>query len=250
MPKLNQINALVTGKKTEATAIVTEAYKLIQKEQLFNGRERVYRPSDEEHGEKLPSESQKVQQTAKALLAVAQAKWIEIWDLVATQDAGNQLAKADVTVDGKTVLPAIPVTTLLYLEKQVNDVETYISKLPTPDPSEVWDYDATTSLLRSLKRETQRTQKEPSSFTKAPATKEHAAQVEFFFKDVPVGTWSQTLFSGAIQADLRNLLLDRVRRLKDAIKVAREQANLQEIAPASIGKLIFNYLLAGTPFGK
>lgn len=38
MRKLNQINAILTSKKGEVEKQVTEIYKLIQKESLFEGR--------------------------------------------------------------------------------------------------------------------------------------------------------------------------------------------------------------------
>ncbi len=68
MPKLNQINALVSARKNEAEKHVTELYKLVQKDALFVGRERTYRPLDEVNGQKLPPESQRVQQRADDLV--------------------------------------------------------------------------------------------------------------------------------------------------------------------------------------
>src|SRR5262249_28027830 len=116
MPKLNQINAMVTGRKGEVEKAVTEIYKILQKEQLFNGRSRQYRPYDEEQGEKLPAEAQKVQQETKKLVEQAVAKWTDLWDLTLTQDAGNQQARADIIIDGQIVLKDVPVTNLLFLE--------------------------------------------------------------------------------------------------------------------------------------
>ena len=83
MPKLNQINAIVSGRKGEAEKAVTELYKLIQKDQLFAGRERTYRPLDEVQGQKLPPESQRVQQRADDLIRQAVAKWTDLWNLIA-----------------------------------------------------------------------------------------------------------------------------------------------------------------------
>ena len=99
MPKLNQINAIVSARKNEAEKHITELYKLIQKDTLFVGRERTYRPLDEVNGQKLPPESQRVQQRADDLVRQAREKWIELWNLVLTQDTGNQAARADVVVD-------------------------------------------------------------------------------------------------------------------------------------------------------
>ncbi|VTR95691.1 Uncharacterized protein OS=Myxococcus sp. (contaminant ex DSM 436) GN=A176_04436 PE=4 SV=1 [Gemmata massiliana] len=242
MPKLNQINAVVTARKGDAEKQITELYKLIQKEQLFTGRERTYRPLDEVNGQKLPPESQRVQQRADDLIRQAREKWTELWNLVLTQDTGNQSAKADVVVDGKAVLANVPITTLLFLDKQVNDLETFVSKLPTPDPAEEWAHDPNSGLLRSKANESLRTSKEPTVIVKYDATKEHPAQTELFTKDVPVGTWTQILYSGCIAADRKNAILARVRKLQDAIKVAKEQANLLEIERQKAAEALFGYV--------
>ena len=55
MTKLNQIVAVVNGKKSRAQKQLTEVYKKPQKPGLFEGISRTYQPSDEE-GETLPAE--------------------------------------------------------------------------------------------------------------------------------------------------------------------------------------------------
>jgi hypothetical protein len=242
MPKLNQINAIVTSRKGEAEKAVTELYKLIQKEQLFVGRERTYRPLDEMNGQKLPPESQRVQQRVDDLIKQAREKWSELWNLVLTQDTGNQQAKSDLVVDGKTILSNVPVTTLLFLDKQINDLETFISKLPTPDPAEEWSHDPNTGLLRSRATESIRTSKEPTVIVKYEATEDHPAQTELFTKDIPVGTWTQILYSGCIPADKKNAVLARIRKLQDAIKIAKEQANLMEVERQKCADPVFAFV--------
>ncbi len=242
MPKLNQVNAIVTARKGDAEKQITELYKLIQKESLFGGRERTYRPLDEVNGQKLPPESQRVQQRVDDLIRQAREKWAELWNLVYTQDTGNQQAKADIVVDGRTILPNVPVTSLLFLDKQVNDLETFISKLPTPDPAEEWTHDPNTGLLRGRATESVRTSKEPTVIVKYDATKEHPAQTELFTKDVPVGTWTQILYSGSLPADRKNAILARVRKLHDAIKVAKEQANLLEVERLKVGEPLLGFV--------
>ena len=229
MTKLNQVNAIVTSRKNETEKEVTEIYKVVQKPQLFEGRERTYRPHDAENGQKLPAESQKVQQRTDVLVKQALTKWNEVWSLVLTQDSGNQKANADIVVDDAVVMKAVPITSLLYLDKQVNDLETFVSKLPTPDQSQEWEHDANSGLLRSKATESVRTSKEATVLVKYPATKEHPAQTELIHKDIPVGTWTQILYSGCIPADKRDQLLVKIRKLQDAIKVAKEQANMIEV---------------------
>ena len=245
MPKLNQINAVVSGRKGEVEKAVTELYKLIQKDQLFSGRERTYRPLDEVNGQKLPPESQRVQQRADDLIRQAVAKWTDLWNLIYTQDGGNQQAKADLVVDGQTILSGVPVTFLLFLDKQVNDLETFVSKLPTPDPAEEWTHDPNSGLLRSKATESLRTSKEPTVIVKYEATEEHPAQTELFTKDVPVGTWTQILYSGCLPTDRKNAILERVKKLQDAIKQAKEQANLLEVEKQKAAEAVFAFVFGG-----
>jgi hypothetical protein len=217
---------------------VTEFHKLSQKEVLFAGRERVYRPTDEVNGQKLPAESQRVQQRADDLLKKAVSRWTEVWNLVLTQDSGNQLAKADIVVDGQTVMSAVPVTSLLYFDKQLNDLETFVSKLPTPDPAEEWNHDTNSGLLKGKSTESVRTSKEPTVIVKHAPTKEHPAQTEIYVKDVPVGTWTQILYSGAMPSDRKETILAKVRKLQVAVKEAREQANLTETTKRDVKPLL------------
>ena len=116
MPKLNQIIAVCAGKKSHAASAITALYHTAQKEALFCGLSKSYRPKDEE-GERLPGESQKVQATVGSLVADFRSTLTELWDVVATQELSNTTAKADIVVDGATVLRDVPVTMLLFLEK-------------------------------------------------------------------------------------------------------------------------------------
>lgn len=243
MPKLNQVNALVSGRKSETERMVGEFYKLIQKDSLFEGRTRRYQPLFEE-GEQMPPEDQKVQQRVRELLALASAKWVELFDLVATQDAGNQVAKSDVVVDGVPILKDVPVTTLLFLEKQLNDVETFISKMPTPDPAQTWDYDPALDVLKTRESVTYRTKKVPRNHVKFGGNEHHPPQVEVYTEDIQVGKWQQVLFTGKIPAVEKNLLLVRIKALKDAVKLAREHANSREVFTFKIGKALFEYIFA------
>src|ERR1700722_17284263 len=200
-PKLNQINAIVTARKSEIEKAVTELYKMNSKPALFNGREKTYKPFDEEKGVKLPPESQKVAMKADDLVKQVSEKFKEIWSLVLTQDTGNQSANSDLVVDGVTVMPKVPITTLLYLDKQVNDLETFVSHLPIPDIAEEWSKDPNSGLLKTNASETVRTSKEATVLVKYEATKEHPAQTEVIQKDIAVGKWNQILYSGCIMAD-------------------------------------------------
>src|SRR5262245_3050946 len=139
-PKLNQVIAVASGRKSDVQKVVTELYHAIQKEALFDGISRSYKPRADD-GEALPSESKHVQKRVKDLIKDATGAWTELFDVTLTQDRGNTQARGDVLVDGQAVLKSVPVTTLLFLEKQLHDVETFVSKLPVPDPAYRWELD-------------------------------------------------------------------------------------------------------------
>lgn len=239
MPKLNQIIALVNGKKKIATDTITAAYHSIQKPELLNGVARNYRPKDDD-GEQLPPEQKLVQVRVKSLLESVMPVLADTWDMVATQDVAN-------TETGVEILPGypkVPVTYLLYLEKQLTDMMTFISKLPTLDPAEEWEFDVDRGVYTSSS-ETTRTKKVPKVVVLYEATKEHPAQVQVVNEDVTAGYWKTTKLSGAIPAAKRNLLLANCQTLKDAVIVAREKANNYDVENVSIGKLLIGSIFQG-----
>lgn len=245
MGKLNQVIAVLGGKKKAAAEALTVAYHKIQKGALFDGLSRTYQPKDEE-GERFPPETKTVQVTVADLVREVRAALTEAVDLVATQDRANTQAVADVRVEGSVVLGKVPVTHLLYLEKQLTDLETFVGKLPTLDPSETWVADEASGYWATRPSETVKTKKVPKAFVRYEATKEHPAQVETFHEDVVTGHWKTVKFSGAIPVPERSAILDRVRQLREAVVKAREEANGMEVLPVSTeGKAIFDFV-----FGK
>jgi hypothetical protein len=245
MTKLNQVLAIVLGEKGRAEKALTGVYKRLQKPQLFSGLQRTYRPRDEE-GVQLPPESTRVQTTVPNELALARTAKTRLLDLVATQDSANCTASADVKVDGVTVLHQVPVTTLLFLEKQLVDLHTLMETLPTLDPAVDWEYSAEAGCYKSAPTEKTRTQKVMRNHVKAEATKEHPEQVEVFTEDVVVGYWATRLFSGAIPFDDKRAMIGRVQALQDAVKTAREEANAADVSDKSIGKGVFDFVLGVT----
>src|SRR5580704_12206016 len=114
MGKLNQVIAVVAGKKKNASDVLTSCYHRVQKAPLFDGISRTYQPKDED-GEKLPPESKSIQVKVGDLITEARTALTEMFDIVATQDYANCEARADVIVNGTTVLSKVPVTHLLFL---------------------------------------------------------------------------------------------------------------------------------------
>lgn len=240
--KLNQILAVEKGVKSDTQRKVTDAYHTIQKNALLSGISRTYQPIDDE-GEQLPAESTRVQVKGEELLTQVGTALTRLFDVTATKDWANCVARADVKVDGVTLLERVPVTYLLFLEKQLVDVHTFISKLPVLDAAEAWMLDESTDCWRTEPVKTTRTKKVPRNHVKAEATDKHPAQVEVYHEDVVVGLWTKVTFSGAVPQKRINELLARVAKLQDGVKYAREEANGTEVTDQRIGEKVFGYLL-------
>ena len=75
--KLNQIIAVVGGKKTQTEKKMTEIYHKIQKPTLFEGISRTYHPLDEE-GEMFPPETKNIQYSVSDSLEEAKKALVEL----------------------------------------------------------------------------------------------------------------------------------------------------------------------------
>lgn len=245
MTKLNQILAIDTGVRSRNYAEIGEIYKRLQKGELVNGQTRVYKPKDDD-GETLPSETHLVQVRVSDALDEVRDLTSRMWDVAAAKEWSNTRARANiVTEEGETVLEDVPVTYLLYMEKQLSDMHAIVMTLPLLDPQYTWSFDGGTDLWRAEPEERHRTKKVPKSFEKAPSTDKHPAQVEMFTEDVIVGFWEATQFSGAMPARERAQLLQRVESLQRAVKMAREAANNMDVEDPKPSAKLLDFL-----FGK
>ncbi|KAB8141740.1 hypothetical protein F8S13_18540 [Chloroflexia bacterium SDU3-3] len=241
MAKLNQIIAVEKGVKSRTFQELTEAHHALQKPALLAGIARTYRPKDDE-GEQLPPESTRVQVRAEEMIQQTAQILSRLFDITATKDWTNCVAQADVVVDGQVLLAKVPVSYLLFLEKQLIDIHTFVKKLPTLDSSESWSFDASADAWATDAVQTLKTKKIPRNHVKAEATDKHPAQVEVYYEDVTVGYWRTVKFSGALPAKRVSELLERVEKLQNAVKFAREEANNTEATDQKLGEKVFHFL--------
>ena len=245
MARLNQIIAVEKNIKSVSQAELTAHYQALQKAALLSGISRTYKPKDDENGEQLPPESTKVQLKTATVIKQVSDTLTKLFDVVAVKDWANCEARADVVINGNVLLKSVPATYLLFLEKQLVDLHTFIKKLPVLDSSETWDHDPAADCFITEPTETVKTKKIPRNHVKAEATAHHAAQVEVYHEDVIVGRWKTIKYSGALPAQRVNELLARAEALQKAVKFAREEANSTEVKDIKIGDKFFAYL-----FGK
>ncbi|GGV33539.1 hypothetical protein GCM10010182_66700 [Actinomadura cremea] len=239
--KLNQIIAVEKGVKSKSVQDLAAAQQAVQKAPLLSGISRTYQPKDEE-GEQFPAESTRVQVKVDDVLNDVTGSLTRLFDVTATKDWANCEARADVTVDGTAVLRDVPVSYLLFLEKQLKELHGFVRRLPVLDAAETWVFDPSTDVWRTEPVRTVKTKKVPRNHVKAEATEKHPAQVEVYYEDVSIGQWTTVKFSGALPARRVNELLGRIERLQDAVKFAREEANGAEVTDRRVGEAVFGYL--------
>jgi hypothetical protein len=241
--RLSQVIAVEKATKNQCNNEITAAYHEVQKPALFAGISRTYEPKDEE-GERFPAEKQIVQKHAADLLEFTARSMTRYWDMTCTKDMTNTHAKADVVLDGHTIVKDAPVTFLLFLEKQLTDLATIIKKLPVLDSGETWEHDATTNAYATPATQSVKTKKVPRAFVKAAATVEHPAQVDTYTEDVVIGTWTTRKYSGALPQKRVTEILDRIQKLQAAVKMAREEANTVTVThEPHVGRAVFDYVL-------
>ena len=243
MPQqLHTILALAKGMKSQEYADLSAYHKLCQKHELFNGLIKTYRKLNED-GEDLPQERKRVQQNVASVIADVRAKKQEYLTIEARREWTNCVARADIVVNGQVMAAQVPVSYLLFLEKQLVDLRTFVEKLPVLDTSEDWHFDANAAMYKTDAVETHRTKKVETPIVLYEATKEHPAQTQMITKDVLAGYWSTVKESGALPIPERARMLERVEALIRAVKTARELANnTEEAQTPPIAEAMLGYL--------
>lgn len=243
MSKLNQIIAIEKGIKSRVYSTITELNKASQKPELFNGFVKTYRKKDEE-GEEYPQERKKVQMKTEDSLDQISNALTELFDISATRDWANCHAVADVIINGEKLIENAPTPFLLFMEKQINDIRTFVENLPVLDESEDWLKDDNSGLYKTSAIPTHKTKKVQRPIVLSEATKEHPAQTQLITEDVTVGYWDTLKHSGALPAPRKKEIIERIEEFSKAVKFAREQANAAEVVKQQVGSKIFKFLLA------
>lgn len=227
MARLNQIIAVVQGKKSRVQKLLTTIHHGWQKDRI-SGIGRTYTPTNEE-GERLPPEQRIVQLRVSDALDRAREQLVDFIDTVATQETSNCVAQADVQIGQQVLLAAVPVTVLLFLEKQLIDLRTLAENIPTLPSDRAWVWDENKNCYATTPETTVRTQKIPTTHVKFEPTEHQPGQADVIMVDKTVGHWSTVHTSGAMPEQDRDEIIGRVEKLQEAVKRAREEANATEV---------------------
>lgn len=240
--KLAQILALESKAKDGYKNLLNHVDRSGSNVGKTSGKLHQYRPFAEDDVELLPPEKTNVEVRYTELLRELKAGMPEYLDIVGAKDYTNVIACADVIVDGVTLVSKAPVPYLLFLEKQLTDLHTMISRMVEPDASENWKWDNDQEILVSEMTSTQRMVKKTVPLVLYPATDKHPAQTTTVEDTVLKGTWTKIKYSGAIPGTEKRKLIARIDSLLRAVKLAREEANSTKMNYNPIGEALVSFI--------
>ncbi len=246
--KLHAVLAVEPDIEAAAKKIMKETVEtFVKRTEHFGGYTRVLKFYDEkrQHEAAAATEIKELTTTVPERLDY-QSGFISRWiDAAAQKEATNQIAKADIIVDGKTIAFDVPATLLLNLEHKLKAIRDTFKVIPTLRPGIKWveDNQKGKGIYRAENPEkTHKTEKIIEYTEIAKATIEHPAQVEKLTVDKPVGDYEREVWSGMMSSADKAELLKRTDRLIQAVKMARQRANDIEVQSIEIASAIFDYL--------
>lgn len=248
MAKLHELLAVEGDLEGAFKKILAESAAAFTKKvsELFYGAIRTLRLFDDEAQVTEP-EHKHMTTTVKKRLDYQQEHVIRYLDAVLQKEATNQEAKADLVVDGVTIMAGLPATFLLGLESKLKKLREVYEAIPTLQAGVKWELDPNRGddVYRTAHPdETFKTKKTMKPVVLYEATKQHPAQVKEVPEDVNVGKYTTEKWTGVLSPADKSALIGRLDKLIRAAKKARQRANTTEVVEISVGKEIFDFLNA------
>lgn len=239
MKRLSQVLAVEKQAKNKANDLGSETLSLFKKQDMFTGWTKDFLPLNED-AEMLPSDNKPVIHSVTHKLHEWMKAYSELLDVTLTKDTGNLEAQGTITLGTKEV--TLPVTYLIWLEKQVFDLKQVLEALPVLDNTKQWRKDEASGQWRTEPARTSRYKKKKVPLVKYPATDKHPAQVDVIEEDVLQGHWSAVFSSTAVPQSAKDDLVSKVESLLKQVKEAREEANSKKVEDKKISNLLLSWL--------
>lgn len=245
MTKLHEILAVESSLEKAANTLIKESKHTFNKEGLFTGLVKNIYMFREEDKKSETSEHQELTTTVDENLDYLVEPISNWFDTVLKKDLTNQIAHADIEVDGMVIAKNVPVTFLLGLEKKLNQLRELYLQIPTLVPGIKWNIDNKSGpgvFVAEHDIVQMKTRKDPEFRVVYEATDNHPAQIEKIDKVQDVGRYITTTYSGRMTPLEKAERITKIDKLMGAVKKARMRANNIDIIDATIGEAIFNYI--------
>ena len=172
--------------------------------------------------------------------------WADAENVRASKNATNQLAKADLELDGKVLATEVPVDELMGLEDRLSKLKAFFTQAPSLDASKTWVPAPEVGKIGaygSPETYSTKTAKVMTPVVLAAATDKHPAQVKESTADVVVGMFTTKIWSGAMTTQQKADVLALLDKLTVAAKQARNRANTVEVVHNTIGNVIVGEIM-------
>jgi len=215
------------------------------KREHFLESTRTVTMNDDSRSFENTSETSPMVETVSGKLDYIRKPITRYFDCFASKERTNQDARADLVVDGETLITGAPATLLLGLEKRLASLRDVYLRIPTLDPAIEWVDDAQAGGGVSVNKESEvrfKTEKTIEHKIVVPADEHHPAQVERWTADKPIGRIEVNRRSSMMTPYQKSLHLERIDKLIRAVKRARQKANKAEVVNMNIGNVIFDFI--------
>jgi len=252
-PKLHELLAALNDLEARSKLVQEEAVNTFTKKtnhflgghrrlRMFNEKDAHLESAHEQHQELTTTVGEKLRYIKNDI-----AKW---WDAFLQKEATNQEARADLEIGGEVIAKDLPAAFFLGMEKELKALRKVYESIPTLQPGIRWKLDDTLSAqdgskgvyVNDIPNKKLKTKQSVEHKVLVPATKEHPAQIEKWTEQVPVGEFTEEVFSGMITPAQKSRLLKRISMLIAAVKKARMRANSTPIKKLAVGKALFEYI--------
>ncbi len=245
MSKLHELLAVETDVESTYKKVVDEAINtFIKKTDHFIGTHRELSMFDESKQNENITEHKERVTTVKEKLDYVKDFAVRFFDVVLQKEKTNQLATADLIVDGKTLATNLPATFLLGMETKLRTVRNLYENAPTLPPGMKWERDneAGDGVYRTVLDDKLKTAKSFMHKVLIAPTDKHPAQIEKWEEQIPVGRYKSTAEYGMLTPAEKSQLIGKIDKLIQACKQARQRANCVDIVSEEIGKTIFEFI--------
>jgi hypothetical protein len=250
-PKIHQLLAALGEIENEDKKIKDETEQVFGKaKELLDGYNKILVMHDEDRKNEEAGGAEKSEMTTTAMtrLKYMQPFVVRNMDAQLQRECANQLAKSDVTLPDGTVLPDLPVTFLMWMEKECVRMRNLLAKAPTLDTTVRWRVDTDADkegVRRTVDKVTankQEMKKVPIELS--PATKEHKAQVQLIDEQKIVGHYETERLTGRLTPAEKAAALSYWDTLLKEVKRAKSVANETVVTKVEVGDKVFEGMLS------
>jgi hypothetical protein len=247
MGKMHELLAVEGDLQGTVKKLSAETMRTFSKSEGFLGQHRTLQMFDASQQEKVVAdEYREMTTTVPAKLDYLSKAIVKYFDAVLQKEATNQVAVADLVVDGTIMATGVPATFLLGMESRLKEFRNVLEVIPTLAPGIAWVKDETAGKgVYRIQNADEKLKTAKTFMHKVlyEATDRHPAQIEKWEEQVAVGKYVTTVQSGMCSPAEKSELLGRTDILIQAVKKARMKANMTEVVERKVGDKMFNFIL-------